>query len=235
MQAQADVDLIEMLRTNPWFGACSVGLQDELLEAAFLRRIDSGKALWVRRDAPIGMFCVVSGALRVGYVDAVGRQSVLTWIEPYEWFGEISMFDGLATTHDVIAEGDTHVLCVRRDAIEAIAARDPAVWREIGRLTCRKLRMMFLVIEGLSALPIANRLAARLLIFSNTARGAGAPPRTVIPLPQDQLALMVAASRQTVNRELKRLESKGVIALRYGQIENLDHAALRRHARINQG
>jgi CRP/FNR family transcriptional regulator, cyclic AMP receptor protein len=41
---------------------------------------------------------------------------------------------------------------------------------------------------------------------------------------------MLSTSRQTANQVLKRLESQGVLRLTYGEIEILDHQALRRAA-----
>ena len=53
------------------------------------------------------------------------------------------------------------------------------------------------------------------------------PPRRLIRLPQDQLALMLGVSRQSVNKVLRHLEQHGVIGLSYGRIEVLDPQALR--------
>ncbi len=50
-------------------------------------------------------------------------------------------------------------------------------------------------------------------------------------VPQEQLALLLALSRQTVNQVLKDFEARGLLRLAYGEIELLDFAGLRALAR----
>jgi CRP-like cAMP-binding protein len=52
----------------------------------------------------------------------------------------------------------------------------------------------------------------------------------VLHLPQEQLALMLAISRQTTNQILKELEAQGIVRLTYGEIEILDLPRLRQAA-----
>ncbi|MCY1522634.1 Crp-like helix-turn-helix domain protein [compost metagenome] len=52
--------------------------------------------------------------------------------------------------------------------------------------------------------------------------GGLAGRRRVIQLAQEQLAMMLALSRQTTNQILKDLEAQGALRLTYGEIEILD-------------
>ncbi|MDX1297320.1 MAG: helix-turn-helix domain-containing protein, partial [Pseudomonas sp.] len=89
-------------------------------------------------------------------------------------------------------------------------------------------RLAFIALEEMSLLPAAPRLARRLLMMAEN-YGEG-EPRRVIHLPQEQLALMLAISRQTTNQILKELEGQGIVRLTYGEIEILDLARLRQAA-----
>ncbi len=55
--------------------------------------------------------------------------------------------------------------------------------------------------------------------------------RRVLRVPQEQLAQLLALSRQTVNQVLKDFETRGLLRLAYGEIELLDFAGLRALAR----
>jgi CRP/FNR family transcriptional regulator, cyclic AMP receptor protein len=48
----------------------------------------------------------------------------------------------------------------------------------------------------------------------------------VVSVPQEDLALMLALSRQTVNQILRQFERDGLVVLRYGQIEIADAVRL---------
>ena len=52
----------------------------------------------------------------------------------------------------------------------------------------------------------------------------------MLQLPQEQLALMLAISRQTTNQILKELQAQGIVQLTYGEIEILDLQRLQQAA-----
>jgi len=218
--------LRQALATDPWFAACPDALQQALLERGRLVPLAAGQALFGRGDHADGLCCVIAGALRVGGLQADGSESLLGYVEPYQWFGEISMLDGQPRTHDAVADGDTTVLLIDRAVLHAWLAEHPAHWQDLGRLACAKLRLMFSVLEDIAHLPLERRLAKRLWLVAHGygARTEGA--RRHIRLPQEQLALMLGVSRQSMNKALRELEAKGIIARRYGAIELVDMPAL---------
>ena len=87
----------------------------------------------------------------------------------------------------------------------------------------------FAVLEELSLLPAAPRLARRLLMIAE-GYGESATAKRELHLPQDQLAAMLSLSRQTTNQILKELEAQGILRLSYGGIEILDRERLRHAA-----
>ncbi len=94
-------------------------------------------------------------------------------------------------------------------------------------LVCAKLRLSFAAIEDMSLLPAGPRLARRLeMLAQGAVGGADTAPRSVLHIHQDQLAAMLALSRQTVNQELKRLQAAGVVDLAPGEVRLLNPAAL---------
>jgi CRP-like cAMP-binding protein len=95
----------------------------------------------------------------------------------------------------------------------------------------QKLRLTFINLEQLSLMPAPTRLAHRLLMI---AEGYGEidEPRSILQLPQEQLAAMLSLSRQTTNQILKDLQGQGIIGLGYGEIEILDAERLRALATI---
>ena len=217
------------LQGGHWFGALPSALQEALLDAAQVQRLDAGQRLFRRGDPPSGLYAVVDGAMRVGAVSQSGKEALLTLVEPPYWFGEISLFDGQPRTHDAFAEGPSTLLLVPQAELLALLERQPQHWRDFALLMSQKLRLAFIALEQMSLLPAAPRLARRLLLIAEN-YGEG-EPRRVIHLAQEQLALMLAISRQTTNQILKELEAQGILRLSYGEIEILDLARLRQAAR----
>ncbi|MHA6491941.1 Crp/Fnr family transcriptional regulator [Pseudomonas borbori] len=217
------------LLEGQWFAALPGELQQALLEAAQVQRLQAGQRLFRRGDKPSGLYAVVEGAMRVGAVGENGKEALLTLVEPPYWFGEISLFDGQPRTHDAFAEGDTTLLLVGQPRLAALLERQPQYWRDFALLMSHKLRLAFVALEEISLLPAPPRLARRLLLIAEN-YGEG-EPREVIHLAQEQLALMLAISRQTTNQILKDLQAQGILRLTYGVIEILDMPRLRLAAR----
>lgn len=221
------------LCADPWFGTCAVEFQDALLALGVAQGLADGEQLFERGAGADGLYCVTAGALRVGALQKDGSESLLSYVEPGQWFGEISLIDGLPRTHDAVADGDTVVWRVPQQALRAWLGDHPAHWHDIARLACGKLRLVFTVLEDIAHLPLEQRLAKRLWLV---ACGHGAKrhaPNRQLRLPQEQLALMLGVSRQTVNKALRQLEDRGLLSLRYGVIELRDMDALLQVAGID--
>lgn len=212
-----------------WFHQLPDALREALLDAAVLRRLESGQRLFSRGDKPCGLYAVLEGAIRIGAVGTTGKEALLTLIEPPSWFGEISLFDGQPRTHDAYAEGATLLLNVPQPALLALLEREPRYWRDLALLMSQKLRLAFVALEEMSLLPASLRLARRLVMIAE-GYGWASGARRVIHLSQEQLALMLAISRQTTNQILKDLEAQGILRLTYGGIEILDPERLRHAA-----
>lgn len=224
----------QALAASRWFASCEPPLQAALRDLGHGLSLVDGELLFHRGQSSAGLCCVLEGALHVGRLAPDGTQSLLAWLEPGQWFGEISLLDGQPRTHDVVGDGPTRLWLVPEIALLAWLDAHPAHWRSIARLACAKLRQTFEVLEDIARLPLEARLARRLL---QVAQGYGeqdltlpgatpdATPRQ-LRLPQEQLALMMGVSRQTVNKALKSLEAQGMIALRYGGIALLNAAGL---------
>jgi len=234
MKPLTEQELI-VLRSNRWFAGCAPALQVQLIAAGQRQRLGEGQALFERGSVPQGLCVVLSGALRVGSLGRDGSASLLAYLEPGQWFGEISLLDGLPRTHDAVAEGPTEVWLLAQAPLQAWLAAHPEYWRDIAVLACAKLRMSFGVLEDIAQLPLEARLAKRLVLVARGYDMAGAdeaPARPRIRLPQEQLALMLGVSRQTVNKALKGLEAEGLLALHYGEIALLDLEALQALGRL---
>jgi CRP/FNR family cyclic AMP-dependent transcriptional regulator len=220
----------ELLRAGRWFGGLPGAFQQDLIAAGIVRNLPKGEWLFSRGDVPSGLFAVLDGAIRITAAAPNGKEVLLAVVEPPMWFGEIAVFDGLPRTHDAVAAEKSAVLHVTRDALDRILEREPRYWRDLGLLIASKLRLTFLAMEDSAVLPLADRLARRLLM--SVERYGEWHDRTsrVVDLRQQQLATMLSTSRQTVNHLLKDLEGQGIVRLSYRHIEILDLDRLRRAA-----
>jgi CRP-like cAMP-binding protein len=225
-------ELIALLQRSAWFRSAPADMQAQLVETGRVVRLQAGERLFSRGDADDGLFCVLDGLVRIGAASPAGKEALLAVIEPVNWFGEIALFDNRPRTHNAYAERDSVLFHVPRAALAALLERMPAFWHVFGLLLTHKLRLAFDAIEEAALLPAAQRIARRLLLMAG---GYGEPGtlRHVLRVPQEDLAMMLALSRQTINQVLKQFETQGALKLRYAEIEIADVHKLRALAELN--
>nr|WP_254696147.1 Crp/Fnr family transcriptional regulator [Lysobacter enzymogenes] len=172
---------------------------------------------------------MVSGRIRLSVPTAGGREMLIVQFEPGSWFGEVSMFDGEPRPQDARAVGDSEILLLPRTRFLALLEQHPELYRGFTRLLCRKLRTALDYVEDALTLPLAARLGKRLLELARVYGVEREEGRLIdLPLPQDDLANMLGATRQSVSKQLKAWEQRGWIALRYRHVVVRDAQALER-------
>lgn len=223
-----------LLERSAWFRSAPADMRAQLLEAGRIVRLVAGQRLFTRGDADDGLYCVLDGVMRIGAANAQGKEALLAVIEPVNWFGEIALFDHRPRTHDAYAERDSELFHVPRAALIALLDHTPAYWHAFGLLLTQKLRLAFDAIEDAALLPAAPRVARRLLLMAG---GYGEPGalRRVLKVPQEDLAMMLALSRQTINQVLRQFETQGALKLGYAEIEITDMHKLGELADLEPG
>ncbi|EIF35395.1 cAMP-binding protein [Burkholderia sp. Ch1-1] len=224
--------LAAVLERSAWFRSAPAAMRAQLVEAGRLERLAAGQRLFTRGDSDDGLYCVLDGLVRIGAASSAGKEALLAVIEPVNWFGEIALFDNRPRTHDAYAERDSELFHVPRAALAELLERTPAYWHVFGLLLTQKLRLAFDAIEEAALLPAAQRVARRLLLMAG---GYGEPGalRRVLKVPQEDLAMMLALSRQTINQILKQFETQGALKLGYAEIEITDVHKLGALAQLN--
>lgn len=221
------LDYLELFRSGSWFRATPADFQERLLRLGVLRTLKTGQHLFSRGNLPSGLYGVVDGAIRLRSLGASGREALLKFLEPPSWCGEISLFDGLPSIHDAIADAPSVVVHVPHAPLAALLAEQPGYWFEFGRLMAQHMRLTLLSIDEVAHEAAPIRLARRLLLIAQNYGDLHAHSSRVIEVRQEELAMMLTISRQTTNQILKQLEAQGIVGLRYGEIEILDLEKLR--------
>lgn len=205
----------EAINSGRWFGTLSPSLRHDILRCAYVKRHKDGDLICARGDQPMEWIGVCKGAVRVSSTSITGKQITYTYVEPGVWFGDVTLFDGDARTHDAYAHGPTTLMCLTRTDFFKILRDHTELYEALMRLQARRIRSLFGLVEDLNTLPLRARLAKQLL---HLARSYGVPClngnneiRIGLQLAQEELAQLLGASRQRVNQELKTMEREGAI------------------------
>jgi CRP-like cAMP-binding protein len=212
---------------------------DEVLQYARTHSLAPSQELFAKGDPGDGLFAVLSGQIKISTLSESGKEVVLNILGPGEIFGEIALLDGKARTANAHAIGASELLVLPRPDFLRFLERHPQVsWRLLDVL-CARLRWVSESYEDVVFKRLANRLAKKLVVlaehFGETgeegqagdgdAAGSGGR-RIALPLPQQELANIVGATRESVNKQMRLWEDTGLIAYDQGRITVLDLARL---------
>lgn len=223
---------IHHLENNTWFSRLPPIFKTFILSHAVQQNFDKEQAIFHSGDAFNGLYAVLKGSVRLGYIDIEGKESVAAIVEPIMWFGEISLVDAQPRSHDAIAIQKSLILHIPSGAIQKLLQEQPIFWYHIAQLTSQKLRFAFLELISIQTQTLKQRLAQRLMFILNGYGNHLMIEKNTIHLSQEQLAQMLTCSRQTVNQELQTLEKQNILRLSFRKIEILDLAELHRIAHV---
>lgn len=220
-----------VLEQNAWFAALPPALAEGILREGRIRRLD-GDTIYREGDLANGLYALVEGEIRAVQTTFEGRSALLMVATAGAWFGESSMLDGKTRHSDAIAVGKATVLQLTPAAFARLTKDDAAHYACFVQLLGIQYRRAIDYIVNTANLPLPVRLAQRLLGF-NRHNGRKTANGIVIglKLSQADLANTLGVSRQTLNRQLKQFEAKGLISVGYAELTVRKPAALERLAR----
>lgn len=212
----APIDRVRALERCTLFRALDHDERAQLAARAHHRRFPSGTYIFHAGEPGDSMMAVTLGVVRISLPAPGGRDIIIADFPAGEVFGEIAMLDGQGRSADAIALTNVELLAIdRRDAVQFIAAR-PEVGMRLLALVCSKLRASDERAADMAFSDLSARLAKALLrrIVSST----GSPPRPRVSLSQGEIARIVGASREAVNRQLSAWQRRGLIEVHDGWI-----------------
>lgn len=178
------------------------------------RSYSRGQAIVRFHEPGEEFFLIRSGQVKVTVPGSGGGEAVVAVLGEGDFFGEMAVLDGRMRSASVIALETAHVLALGRDAFLDFVTTHPEAAMEIMRVLAQRVRVLNAKLEEAYFHGLEARLAHRLLELGRrwgerTAVGV----EIRLHITQTDLAGMVGASRQRVNRALADWEGQGIIRL----------------------
>ena len=209
------------------FGKLPAEALDALLAHARVERYSAGQEIFARGSPGRSMLAILSGSVRISAGSPSGPDIVLTILHEGDVFGEIALIDGQDRTADATAILDTNLLVVdHRDFVPFLERRTDVCILFL-RLLCQRLRQTDQHVSEAMFGRLEDRMAKTLVRLAAQAPSSG-PGRTVaLRLSQQDLAGMIGATRESVNKQLHVWQAGGLLRLGKQRIEIPDVDALK--------
>jgi CRP-like cAMP-binding protein len=206
-----------------------VGLAREMRTRRFRR----GEVLFHQGDPGEALFVVTSGTVKISLPSEEGDEAIIATVNPGEFFGELALLDGAPRSATATALEPTETLALARPRFRELIAAEPALRDALLAALAEELRRLTTHVQELHFLDITGRLAARLTHLA-TSQGTVATDGAIrldARLTQSDLASMIGATRQSVNKLLGIFADDRLLRLDRDAIVILDREGLARVAR----
>ena len=178
------------------------------------------------------LYIIISGKIKLARHAPDGRENLLSVMGPSDMFGELSIFDPGPRTSSAVCVTDVQAATMTADQLEKWLADYPGIGHQLLRVLARRLRRTNNALADLIFTDVPGRVAKTLLTLANrfgVRDGNGV--RVHHDLTQEEIAQLVGASRETVNKALATFAHRGWIQLEGKSVTISNTEALARRAR----
>jgi CRP/FNR family transcriptional regulator, cyclic AMP receptor protein len=222
----------DALSEAPLFDALSEEDSKSLRAMVLVVKLNRGERLFAEGDTGDKLYIIISGKIKLTKAAPDGRENLLSVHGPGEMFGELSLFDPVPRTASATAVTDAELAgLAHKDVREWLCSR-PEVAMHLLQALAQRLRRINEVKADLVFTDVPGRVAKALL---DLAERFGVQNSDGIQvnhdLTQEELAQLVGASRETVNKALADFAARGWIQLAAKSVLVVDSDRLRKRAR----
>ena len=191
-----------------------------------------GDRLYDEGDIDDQLYVVIEGKVKLTRTSSDGREVLVRVQGPGDMFGELAMFDPTYRTSNASAVTDARLAAIAHDDLRAVLADRPAIALLLLRELAQRLRIITDANTNLIFTDVPGRVAKALLELADKF-GTEQEDGMLVShdLTQEELAQLVGASRETVNKALADFAARGWIQLSAKSVLLLDPDRLRRRAR----
>ena len=195
--------------------------------------VRKGEIVFSEGEPGDSLYIVLSGKIKLGRRAADGRQNLLALTGPSDMIGELSLFDPGPRTATATAVLDTRLARLRKQALRPWLSNRPEIAEQLLRVLARRLRRTNDALADLIFTDVPGRVAKTLLQMAGRfGTRDGGVLRVNHDLTQEEMAQLVGASRETVNKALADFASRGWLRLDGKSVIIMDPERLARRARV---
>ena len=184
------------------------------LAAVVKRRIfRAGEVIFHRDDPGQVLYVIKEGKVKICLISPDGQEISLVVFGKGECFGELALLDGLPRSADAIAMERAECYTLQRSDFHNAIMKNPTIAIQVMEVLSKRLRSTDQQVEDLIFLDVYGRVAKKLIELADT-HGSRVDDGTRIEvrLTQQELASMVGASRESVNKVIGYFTDKKYIS-----------------------
>jgi CRP/FNR family transcriptional regulator len=220
------------LKQTPIFSDLSDEELDGIIPHVVKRRLKRNTVIFHENDPAAAFYLVKTGRVKIYKAGPDDREQVLAILGDGQIFGDVPAFDGGPYPATAATMADSEIYLIRSEDFQELVRRYPEVALKIIRVLGQRLRQSMELVRDLSFKQVPHRLAGLLLKLGSEYGGETEEGLLIdLPLSRQELADIVGTSRETITRELKKMEREGMLKVERRLITIIDLDRLKTWAR----
>ncbi len=217
-----------MYRVNlhNWIAELPADIAEEVTKSCIVRKLTDGECLYRLGDPPSDCFQVLKGRVKLATFNSSGQEMLHAYLFTGDCTGDWGVIIDQPRMNSAIACGSAEVLALSKNKFWDLYHRYIEIPKALNLVMARRLRYSLMLAEDASLLPLRQRIARAVIRMVYTVGNIDENGRAVIEhMSHDELGTLVGSPRQSVGRELKKIEQEGAISLSYGKlvVNDIDH------------
>jgi CRP/FNR family transcriptional regulator, cyclic AMP receptor protein len=207
------------LAESDLFGALADGDLNALIRQGRVAAYGGGSVVFRKGDPAEDLMIVLCGRIRLSSTSSHGKEVLFDFIGPGRCFGEGALLDAKTRALEAMAVKPSAVFALHRRDVLACLERHPAVAVRIIRVLCARLSRAMQMFEDRTQLGLSSRTARALLRLAREYGSCeGDVVRIELKISQGEIAALVGATREKVNRQLCAWCRSGILAVDEGHL-----------------
>jgi CRP-like cAMP-binding protein len=218
----------ECLQLVPIFSDLPEEVIEQIVLVGNKKTYSKDSVILVEEEVGTALFVIIKGKVKVSRSSSDGREVILTILSDSDFFGEMSILDGLNRSATVVALEDTELFIIQRKEFLDLLNKHPEITIALLSELTQRLRNADMKIKALSLKDAEGKVATVILQLADDIGKIkqGTVEIEKLPLQQD-LANMAGTSRETISRTLHSFAKKGMVELEGSKLKIIDYEKFR--------
>jgi CRP-like cAMP-binding protein len=207
-------DSIEFLANVPIFSDLDQETIQKIVKSGTIQSYKKNSVILSEEDSGSALFVIAKGKVKIARTSNDDKEVILAILSESDFFGEMSLLDGMTRSATVTALEDSKLFMIQRAEFLDLLKKFPEVSIALLTELTKRLRASSMKIKALSLKDAEGKVATVLLQLADEMGKIRHGLVEIDSLPyQQELANMAGTSRETISRTLHAFAKKGLVEL----------------------
>lgn len=216
----------EFLKSVPIFSELKDETLLQLTHSGSVQNFSKDSIILSEKETGTALFIIISGKVKISRISSEDndKEVILSILNPSDFFGEMSLLDGLERSATATAMEDSKIFIIQRNDFLKLLEDNPEVSIALLQELTQRLRVAGMKIKALSLKDAEGKVATVLLQLADDIGKIKQGVVEIEKLPfQHELANMAGTSRETISRTLHSFAKKGLIELEGSKLRIVEY------------